>query len=148
MDTTAALTVRRVSDRLDQIADVLAAPGATLNDRADAGELRRLARELDHARAAMAHAVAALTTDRIADAIRGVPVGCGHGDHVNVMYAHAVATGPGDRARTLIADVVDQEDGLRTCDTCDRVTDAGEYPDWTNGRCEDCDPSVLETVEV
>jgi hypothetical protein len=38
----------------------------------------------------------------------------------------------------------DEFDGLRTCDTCDRVTDAGEFPDWINGRCELCDPEILE----
>jgi hypothetical protein len=32
------------------------------------------------------------------------------------------------------------EEGLRECDTCAKVTDAGDYPDWPNGECEQCDP--------
>jgi hypothetical protein len=32
---------------------------------------------------------------------------------------------------------------LRSCDTCGRETDAGEWPDWINGSCEDCDPTIL-----
>ena len=40
------------------------------------------------------------------------------------------------------------EGALRDCDECGRVTDAGEYPDWVNGVCEECDPSILAaTVE-
>jgi hypothetical protein len=35
------------------------------------------------------------------------------------------------------------EEGLRSCDTCSRQTDAGEWPDWKNGSCEDCDPEIL-----
>lgn len=27
---------------------------------------------------------------------------------------------------------------LRSCDTCGKVTDAGEAPDWPNGICPDC----------
>lgn len=37
------------------------------------------------------------------------------------------------------------KDGLRTCDECGRVTDAGEHPDWPDGVCEECDPSILQT---
>lgn len=38
----------------------------------------------------------------------------------------------------------DAEDGfLRECDECGRITDAGEAPDWPNGVCERCDPSIL-----
>lgn len=33
---------------------------------------------------------------------------------------------------------------VRQCDECGRVTDAGEWPDWINGVCERCDPSILE----
>lgn len=35
-------------------------------------------------------------------------------------------------------------EGLRSCDECGRWTDAGAYPDWVNGVCEECDPSILE----
>lgn len=35
------------------------------------------------------------------------------------------------------------EEGMRSCDTCGRQTDAGEWPDWVNGSCEDCDPLIL-----
>lgn len=38
-------------------------------------------------------------------------------------------------------------DGLRECDECGRVTDAGEYPDWPDGVCETCDPGVLLDAE-
>jgi hypothetical protein len=37
-------------------------------------------------------------------------------------------------------------DGLRICDTCGAAEDAGGFPDWVNGRCETCDPSISETV--
>jgi NMD protein affecting ribosome stability and mRNA decay len=33
--------------------------------------------------------------------------------------------------------------GMRSCDECGRETDAGEWPDWVNGICEDCDPTIL-----
>lgn len=33
---------------------------------------------------------------------------------------------------------------VRSCDECGRETDAGEWPDWVNGVCEDCDPSILD----
>ena len=36
-------------------------------------------------------------------------------------------------------------EGLRTCDRCGRTTDAEDYPDWPNGVCEECDPSILPT---
>lgn len=36
---------------------------------------------------------------------------------------------------------------LRECDECSRVTDAGEFPDWINGKCEFCDPDILEHPE-
>lgn len=49
-----------------------------------------------------------------------------------------------DRARFLEACGVL---GYRTCDTCDRITDAGEFPDWVNGQCEQCDPSILDLEE-
>lgn len=43
------------------------------------------------------------------------------------------------------------EDGLgedeRECDECGRITDAGDYPDWINGVCEHCDPSILDAPE-
>ena len=32
---------------------------------------------------------------------------------------------------------------VRSCDSCGRETDAGEWPDWVNGICEDCDPEIL-----
>lgn len=32
---------------------------------------------------------------------------------------------------------------VRSCDDCGRETDAGEWPDWINGSCEDCDPTIL-----
>ena len=38
-------------------------------------------------------------------------------------------------------------DDLRQCDDCERVTDAGAFPDWANGSCEDCDPSVWDHYE-
>lgn len=31
----------------------------------------------------------------------------------------------------------------RLCDTCGRITDAGAWPDWIHGSCEDCDPDIL-----
>lgn len=34
-------------------------------------------------------------------------------------------------------------DDFRSCDVCGRETDAGEWPDWPNGVCEDCDPEIL-----
>lgn len=34
--------------------------------------------------------------------------------------------------------------GLRSCDICGRVTDAGDYPDWVDGVCEICDPAVYD----
>lgn len=37
----------------------------------------------------------------------------------------------------------DYYDDERECDKCGRITDAGEYPDWINGVCEYCDPSIL-----
>ena len=33
---------------------------------------------------------------------------------------------------------------VRSCDDCGRETDAGEWPEWPNGVCEDCDPTILE----
>lgn len=33
-------------------------------------------------------------------------------------------------------------EGLRSCDKCGRWTDAGEYPDWIDGVCEECDPEI------
>lgn len=38
-------------------------------------------------------------------------------------------------------------EGLRSCDECGRMTDAGEFPDWVDGVCETCDPSVLDHPE-
>lgn len=35
------------------------------------------------------------------------------------------------------------KDNMRSCDSCGRETDAGEWPDWVNGMCEDCDPDIL-----
>lgn len=32
---------------------------------------------------------------------------------------------------------------VRSCDVCGRETDAGQWPDWPNGICEDCDPDIL-----
>ena len=32
---------------------------------------------------------------------------------------------------------------VRTCDVCSRETDAGEWPNWPEGICEDCDPDIL-----
>lgn len=43
-----------------------------------------------------------------------------------------------------LTDHIDAED-LRTCDTCDRVTWKWEKPDWENGLCEVCDPSLVES---
>lgn len=31
---------------------------------------------------------------------------------------------------------------LRMCDSCGRITDAGDSPDWPNGECEACDPQT------
>lgn len=42
-------------------------------------------------------------------------------------------------------DELDEDE--RECDRCGRITDAGEYPDWINGVCEYCDPSILEAPE-
>lgn len=39
------------------------------------------------------------------------------------------------------------EDGERECDECGRITDAGDWPDWINGVCEDCDPTILDEPE-
>lgn len=39
------------------------------------------------------------------------------------------------------------EDDLRECDQCGRITDAGEWPDWINGKCEECDPDILTHPE-
>lgn len=33
---------------------------------------------------------------------------------------------------------------VRTCDECGRETDAGEWPDWVNGVCEECDPEIID----
>lgn len=41
----------------------------------------------------------------------------------------------------------EEANDIRTCDECGRITDAGEYPDWIDGKCEDCDPSVLAIDE-
>lgn len=39
-------------------------------------------------------------------------------------------------------------DGLRVCNNCGYHEDAGTYPDWPNGLCEDCDPKgVAEARE-
>lgn len=38
--------------------------------------------------------------------------------------------------------------GMRSCDICGRETDAGEWPDWPEGICEECDPSILEDYDV
>jgi hypothetical protein len=32
---------------------------------------------------------------------------------------------------------------VRSCDCCGRETDAGEWPDWPEGICENCDPEIL-----
>jgi hypothetical protein len=31
------------------------------------------------------------------------------------------------------------DEDLRVCDECGKVTDAGDYPDWTNGVCDACE---------
>lgn len=41
-------------------------------------------------------------------------------------------------------EVVIHLDDLRECDECGRVTEAGEFPDWVNGKCEDCDPDIWD----
>lgn len=46
-----------------------------------------------------------------------------------------------DRVLHGTADEVPE--GMRSCDECGRTTDAGEAPDWVNGVCENCDPSIL-----
>ena len=33
-------------------------------------------------------------------------------------------------------------EGMRSCDSCGKVEDAGSGYDWVNGECEDCDPSI------
>lgn len=38
----------------------------------------------------------------------------------------------------------DAHEGMRTCDTCGRVDDAGGEHDWVNGECENCDPSIMQ----
>jgi len=38
-------------------------------------------------------------------------------------------------------------EGERQCDSCGLITDAGDYPDWVNGECEQCDPDVLTAEE-
>lgn len=35
-------------------------------------------------------------------------------------------------------------DDLRECDECGLITDAGEWPDWINGKCQTCDPDILD----
>ena len=47
--------------------------------------------------------------------------------------------GPED-AWTLSGEMAE---GWRECDDCGRTTDAGAWPDWVNGSCEDCDPDIL-----
>lgn len=37
---------------------------------------------------------------------------------------------------------------VRCCDVCGRETDAGEWPDWPNGICEECDPTILEDYDA
>lgn len=32
---------------------------------------------------------------------------------------------------------------LRMCDKCGKITEAGEFPDWPNGMCEECDPPPI-----
>jgi len=32
---------------------------------------------------------------------------------------------------------------VRSCDECGRETDAGEWPDWPMGICEECDPDIF-----
>jgi hypothetical protein len=41
----------------------------------------------------------------------------------------------------------DEDEDERECDRCGRITDAGVFPDWINGVCEDCDPSILDAPE-
>jgi hypothetical protein len=38
----------------------------------------------------------------------------------------------------------EDDEYLRECDECGRVTDAGDKPDWVNGVCERCDPTLLD----
>lgn len=42
---------------------------------------------------------------------------------------------------TVPPSVCEQTD-WRQCDHCLRVEDAGAYPDWVNGLCGDCDPTL------
>jgi hypothetical protein len=36
---------------------------------------------------------------------------------------------------------------MRECDECGRTTLASDYPDWINGVCETCDPSIVDPTE-
>ena len=43
-----------------------------------------------------------------------------------------------------MSNLVDEVDGtVRSCDKCGRETDAGEWPDWPMGICEQCDPDIF-----
>lgn len=65
--------------------------------------------------------------------------------------AHAVlmAWEHGDLAEAVrnlggaLADWLQVHD-LRQCDGCGKITNAGDSPDWINGECEECDPSLLD----
>lgn len=48
---------------------------------------------------------------------------------------------------TALSDWLEAND-LRQCDNCSRITQAGDSPDWVNGKCEDCDPSLLDDAAV
>lgn len=41
-----------------------------------------------------------------------------------------------------------QANDLRMCDGCGHITDAGDSPDWVNGLCTDCDPSLDPPVDA
>lgn len=67
--------------------------------------------------------------------------------------AHAVLLGwnssfaeLGEAVRELGQSLSDwlQAKELRMCDGCGKITNAGDSPDWVNGECEDCDPSIQD----
>lgn len=41
-----------------------------------------------------------------------------------------------------VAKALEQSEA-RMCDSCGYIENAGMYPDWENGMCPDCDPSIL-----
>ena len=69
-------------------------------------------------------------------------------DHEGVCqdrYGHRLYYAPGTfHPWTLSGEMAE---GWRECDDCGRTTEAGAWPDWINGSCEDCDPDILDDPE-